>query len=189
VGSEPVAGGVDGWFEYWDDTVEGDPYSDAERVFLAALRARAASRNWPCDAADTFSYHDDELGGRPLRIGVWLDDPASWNAMVAFGLVFDGKRIVGDRIDFAEPFDFWPLKAAAMEFSGPLESLVERAGEWFEWLLDWPIERREWFDRRGDLVYCEYVLANIKETLTGYNARRPIRRPHRVVLVRGTRDR
>ena len=136
MGSEPVAGGVDGWFEYWDDTVEGDPYSDAERGFLAALRARAASRNWPCDPADTFCYHDDELGGRPLRIGVWLGDPASRNAMVAFGLVFDGKRIVGDRIDFAEPFDFWPLKAAAMEFSGPLESLVERAGEWLEWLLD-----------------------------------------------------
>jgi hypothetical protein len=190
VGSEPVAGGADDWFAYWDDGFEGDPYSESEHAFLAALRARAVSSNWPCHPARTFSYHD-EPGSRPLKVVVSLDDPVSHTALFRFGIVFDGKRIVGDRIDYLEPFDFDPLAAAAMEFSGPLESLEERAGAWFESLLSWPIERREWFDRHGDLVYREWVLSNIGEKLM-IAAPRPrplLRRPNRVTLVRGVRGR
>jgi hypothetical protein len=189
VGAEPAAGGTDLWFDYYDDTVVGDPCSEAEHAFLAALRARAVSHRWPCDPADTFSNHDDELGERALKVGVWLSDPVQRTALAAFGLVFYGDRIVGDRIDYVEPFAFEGLREAAMESAGSLESLAERAGEWFERLLAWPIERREWFDGRGELVYHEWVLSNLEEKLVVNASWPPARRPDRVVLVRGTRDR
>jgi len=99
------------------------------------------------------------------------------------------ERIVGDRIDYAEPFAFEGLREAVMEAAGPLESLVERAGEWFERLLTWPIERRGWFAGNGQLVYHEWVLSDIEEKLVVNASWPPQRRPDRVVLVRGDRDR
>lgn len=189
VSSEQVANGVDRWFECWDEVIGDDQYSEDERAFLAALRSRAISRNWRCDPGDTFSYNLREIGEHGLEVGVSLDDPVSHTGLFAFGLVFDDGRIVGNRIDPMEPFGFEPLKAAAMEFVGPLPSLVERAGEWCEMLLDWPIERREWFDRRGDVIYREWVLSDLGEQLT-IAAPRPkplLRRPNRIELVRGVR--
>jgi hypothetical protein len=76
-----------------------------------------------------------------------------------------------------------------MEAAGPPQSLVERAGEWFERLLAWPIERREWFGRNGELVYHEWVLSDIEVKLVVDASWPPERRPDRVVLVRGNRDR
>lgn len=189
MGAEPAAAGTDLWFEYYDDTVVDDPCSEADHAFLAGLRARAVSHRWPCDPADTFSIHDDELGERALKVGVWLSDPVQRTALVAFGLVFYRDRIVGDRIDYVEPFAFEGLREAATEAAGPPGSLVERAGEWFERLLTWPIERREWFGGNGELVYHEWVLSDIEEKLVVNASWPPARRPDRVVLVRGTRDR
>jgi hypothetical protein len=186
VDSEPVAGGAEAWFEYWDDGFDGDPLDEDEHAFLAGLRARATA-GWPCDPEDTFSYHDLRVA-RVLKICVGRNDPVSHTALIKFGIVFDGKRIVGNRVDFAEPFDVWPLEAAAMTFSGSLESLVQRAGEWFEWLLTWPIERREWFDWKGQPAHCEWILSNIDFRLVGHSPYR-MRRPGRVTLIHGVRDR
>jgi len=188
VSSEPAAGGPQQWFEYYDDTVVGDPCSEADHAFLAGLRARAVARAWPCEAWDTFCDHDDELGKRALKVGVWLDDPVRLKPLVAFGLVFDGDRIVGDRIDREVPWSFQGLAEAQLEFSGPVDSLVERAGEWFESLLTWPIEYREWVDLNSDMFYHEWVLANVGETLLVNASRMPARRPDRVELIRGIRD-
>jgi len=80
VSSEPAAGGPQQWFEYYDDTVVGDPCSEADHAFLAGLRARAVARAWPCEAWDTFCDHDDELGKRALKVGVWLDDPRDFQS-------------------------------------------------------------------------------------------------------------
>jgi diaminopimelate decarboxylase len=59
-------------FEDWEDAVEDEPWGEAERTFLAGLRARAATGSWPCDPTDTFSYH----GEGSLLVGVHLDAPA-----------------------------------------------------------------------------------------------------------------
>ena len=172
------------WFEYWDDSLEEEPLSEAERVFLTGLRARAAAGTWPCDPADTLSYHH---GAGRLLAGVHLDDPVSHHALLSFGVVFDGTQIMGNRIDFAEPFHFRASDHAAMQHRGSPASLVNEAAEWFEWLMSWPIERREWLDRGGEVVYCEWILANTKEILGAYGRWRPVRRPNRVTVVRGHR--
>jgi hypothetical protein len=137
--SEPVDGVAHpGWFEFYDDTIEVDPSSAADRAFLAGLRARAVSHAWPCDPADTFAYHAIDDDQHLLRLGAWLH---KW---LTCGLEFDGTRIVGGDVYHGIPFDREGRHTdVAMEHSGSVEFLVERAGEWFEWLLSWPIERRE----------------------------------------------
>ena len=71
------------------------------------------------------------------------------------GLEFDGTRIAGGDVYHGIPFDREGLRIdAAMEHSGSVEFLVERAGEWFEWLLSWPIERREWVEN-GELARAD----------------------------------
>jgi hypothetical protein len=140
MGSGPVDGvAAPGWFEFYDDTIEVDPSSVADRAFLAGLRARAVSHAWPCEPDDTWTYHAIDDDQHLLRVGVWLD------VWLTCGLEFDGTRIVGGDVYREIPFDLERLRPdAAMEHSGSVEFLVERAGEWFEWLLSRPIERREW---------------------------------------------
>jgi hypothetical protein len=73
MGSGPVDGVADpGWFEFYDDTIEVDPSSVADRAFLAGLRARAVSHAWPCDPDDTWTYHAIDDDQHLLRVGVWL---------------------------------------------------------------------------------------------------------------------
>jgi hypothetical protein len=176
------------WFQDYDELVEGDPYSVADNAFLAVLRARAATRAWPCPPRHTFASHDDELGQPALRVGVYLDDPAAGSQLlIAFGAVFDGQRVIGGRIDYLEPFYFERRCEPALEFSGSIEALAQRAGEWFEWLLTLPIERRDWFNA-GELAYREWVFPHTGETLhmLGPGGGRPVRPPDQVVLVHGT---
>lgn len=50
MGSEPVDAAADpGWFEFIDDTIEVHPSTEADRAFLAGLRARAAAKAWDCE--------------------------------------------------------------------------------------------------------------------------------------------
>lgn len=168
-----------GWFEFYDDTVEVDPSSAADRAFLAGLRARAVSHVWPCDPDETFAYHAIDDDQHLLRVGVWL------HVWLTCGLEFDGTRIAGGDVYHGIPFDREGLRSdAAMEHSGSVEFLVERAGEWFEWLLSWPIERREWVEN-VELVYQESVLSRIGRRLTGQMKPQPARPPDRITLVRG----
>jgi hypothetical protein len=188
VGSEPVGGVADpGWFEFYDETITVDPSSEADRAFLAGLRARTVSHAWPIDSYDTFAYHaiDDEQ--HVLRVGVWLDDPETRWALLTWVLEFDGTRIVGGEARHDIPFDLQRRADATIERSGSVEFLLERAGEWFERVLSWPIERREWFGN-GELLYREWVLASTERRLTGQLKPRPVRAPDRVTLVRGVRE-
>jgi hypothetical protein len=183
MGSGPVDRVADpGWFEFYDDTIEVDPSSVAGRAFLAGLRARAVSHAWPCDPYDTWTYHAIDDDQHLLRVGVWL------HVWLTCGLEFDGTRIVGGDVYSEIPFDLEGLHPdAAMEHSGSVEFLMERAVEWFEWLLSWPIERREWFEN-GELVFKESVLASTERKLTAQTRPQPARPPDRVTLVRGVRE-
>src|SRR5207253_11123692 len=119
VGSEPVDGVADpGWFKFYDDTIEVDPSSEADRVFLAGLRARAVSHAWPIEPYDTFAYDAIDDHQPLLRVGVWLDDNENRRALLTYGVEFDGKRIVGDESYHEIPFDLAGPTEAAMEHSG-----------------------------------------------------------------------
>lgn len=181
---EPVDGAPDPeWFEFYDDTIAVDPSSAADRAFLAGLRARAVSQGWPCEPYDTWTYH--AIGHQHLlRVGVWLDDDENQRSLLTYGVEFDGARIVGGECYHEIPFD--RKGAAELEFSGSVEFLVARAAEWFEWLLSWPIELREWFDN-GDQVYREWVVASTERKLTAQMRPQPNRPPDRITLVRGVR--
>ncbi|TVT26500.1 hypothetical protein FNH05_31360 [Amycolatopsis rhizosphaerae] len=182
-------GSVDGfveqdWFEFYEETVEVYPTSEPGHSFLAGLRARAVARAWPIAADDTFAYQpvDDE---RLLRAGVWLDDPETQNAVLTAVVEFDGTQIVGGLAWHEAPFDF-PVAEAEVVYSGTVEVLVDRAGEWFESVLSRPIERREWFDN-GIQVAREWVLADTERPLVISGRLRLARPPDRVTLVRGVR--
>lgn len=168
------------WFERYDDDSEV-PFSAAGVAFLAGLRARAVARRWPCHPGETASLLEYRNG--LLEVLLFLSDEETRRGLITFGLIFDGQRIVGDRVH-DQVFDFEEPSEAAIEFSGSLDSLVERAGEWFEWLLTWPIERREWF-KRGKLLYHEWVVAHTNKKLWVNASRPPKGEPDRVVLVRG----
>ena len=177
------------WFDLDGDN--GLPSSEADVTFLAALRARAVSHRWPYDWVDTYANHTYLNGDYVLTAGMLLCDAEKSRGLITFALFFDGKRIIGDQVhdqihDFM--YDIRGPTEAAMEFSGTLEALVARAVEWFEWLLTWPIERREWFED-GTLVYREWVLSRTNRKLWVNASYPPPRPPDRVVLVCGTRDR
>jgi hypothetical protein len=174
-----------GWFEFYDDTIEADPGSAADRAFLAGLRARAVSYAWPCEPYDTWTYHAIGDDRHLLRVGVWLDDDENRRSLLTYGVEFDGTRIVGGESYHEIPFDL--EGATELEFSGSVEFLVARAAEWFEWLLSWPIELREWFDN-GEQVYREWVVASTERKLTAQMRPRPNRPPDRITLVRGVRE-
>jgi hypothetical protein len=185
MGSGPVDGVADpGWFEFYDDTIEVDPSSVADRAFLAGLRARAVSHAWACEPSDTWAYHAIDDDQHLLRVGVWL---YTW---LTCGVEFDGTSIVGDECYHEIPFDLTGPTETAVEYPGPVEYsgsvefLVERAGEWFESLLSWPIELRAWSEN-GGLVYQEWVLAGIERKLKAQMGPRPAHPPDRVALLRG----
>lgn len=181
MGSESADGVADqGWFEFYDDTIEADPSTDADRLFLAGLRARAVSHAWPCDPDDSWAYHAIEGDQHLLRVGVRL---ATW---LTCGVEFDGRHIVGGETYNEVPFDFEGPTDAAMEFTGSVESLVERAAEWFEWLVSWPIELRQWFEN-GTNVSGHWVLADTEQRPLTNASRFPARPADRVTLVRGVR--
>lgn len=186
MGSEPVDGAADsGWFEFYDDTIEFHPSSAADSAFLAGLRARAASHAWACEPSDTWTYHAVDGDRHLLRVGVWLDDDENRRALLTYGVEFDGTRIVGGESYHDIPFDL--EGPTELEFSGSVEFLVERAAEWFEWLLSWPIELREWFDN-GEQVYREWAVASTERKLTAQMRPKPNRPPDRITLVRGVRQ-
>jgi hypothetical protein len=177
-----------GWFEFYDDTIEVDPSTEADRAFLAGLRARAVANAWPCEPDDTWAYHAIDDDQHLLRVGVWLQ---TW---LTCGVEFDGMRIVGGETYHEIPFDFEGPTDAAMEFTGSVEFLVERAGEWFEWLVSWPIELRMWFEN-GTIVSERWVLSPTERKLTGQRTfpspgphPHPDRPPDQVTLVRGVRE-
>ncbi|TVT54097.1 hypothetical protein FNH05_10905 [Amycolatopsis rhizosphaerae] len=184
MGAGPGDGILDqGWFGFYDDTVEVDPSSEADRVLLAGLRARAASRAWPCDPSDTWAYHALEDGRHLLRVGVRLD---TW---LSYGVEFDGTRIVGDECHHEIPFDLTgPMEMSVeypgpVEYAGPVEFLVERAAAWLEPLVSRPIELRMWCED-GEVRHQEWVLAGLERKLKGRPGRRPDRPPDQVTVLR-----
>jgi hypothetical protein len=188
VGSVPVDAAADpGWFEFIDDTIEVHPSTEADRPFLAGLRARAVAKAWDCEPNDTWAYHETDDDQHLLRVGVRL---ATW---LTCAVEFDGTSIVGGETYHDIPFDFeGPNDAetptdAETEFTGSVEFLVEQAGKWFEWLLSWPIEHRLWFEH-GTVVSGKWVLSPVERKLTGQRTPHPDRPPDQVYLLRGVRE-
>jgi hypothetical protein len=169
------------WFDLDGD---GGQLSRAEDVrLLTSLTARAVARKWACDSEETFAFHAHENGEYILKVGVGLVDYELSRGLVTFALVFDGKRIYGDQVH-DQTREFMKRTEAAIDFSGPLNQLVERAAEWFEWLLTWSIERREWYE--GDRqIYREWVLSRTGRKLWINASQPPAGPPSRIVQVRG----
>lgn len=172
------------WFEFYDESIQVDPSNDADCAFLAGLRARAVSHRWSCDPDVTFAYHELDGDQHLLRVGVWLHDWEMRCGLLTFVAEFDGSRVLGDEGYSEIPFDLLGPSEVTMEFAGSLAALVEQVGEWFEWLLTWPIERREWF-KNGELVHREWVLPDTGRRLAAHGRSKPCRRPDVVTLVRG----
>lgn len=187
MGSEPADDVEEqGWFEFYDDTITVDPSSAADRVFLAGLRARAVSHTWSCDPGDTWAYHELDDGQHLLRVGMWLDDDDDEHraGLYTCGVEFNGTRVIGGDAYHDIPFDLDAHSAGSIEFSGTVEALVDRAAEWFEWMLSRPIERRDWLES-GQLVCRRWVMADTGQGLVGQYLVKPHRRPDVVTLVRG----
>ncbi|QRP42805.1 hypothetical protein [Amycolatopsis sp. FDAARGOS 1241] len=188
MGSEPVDGGVDpGWFEFYDDTITIDPSTPADRDFLSGLRAGAVSHRWPCEPYDTWAYHAIDDDQHLLRVGVWVDDDEKQRRLLTCGVEFDGTHIVGGECYHDIPFDFEGAPEKEIVYSGPVQILVQRAGEYFERVLSRPIELREWFEN-GEEVYREWALAHTERALTAQLKPKPDRPADRVTLVRGVRE-
>ena len=188
MGSEPVDAAADpGWFEFVDDTIEVDPSTEADRAFLAWLRARAVVRAWDCEPDDTWAYHETDDGQHLLRVGVRL---GTW---LTYGVEFDGTSIAAGATYDGIPFDFEGPTDAEMEFTGSVEFLAERAGEWFEWMVSWPIEHRSWREN-GTVVSGNWVLSPVERKLPGQKTPHPRlaskldRPPDEVYLLRGVRE-
>jgi hypothetical protein len=144
----PATAGVDDdaadWFE--SDGVDDDLFTDADRQFLAALRERAIADGWPCEPDDTFVFHVDNRGRSELHVILTIGDAQWTRRLFTYGLVFDGSHVIGDRVH-DQTYDFEGATEAAMEFSGPLAFLVDRAAEWFASILERRSPRK---DSSGD---------------------------------------
>lgn len=172
---------VIGWFELNDDGE--DRCSEVDQRFLILLRDRAVADEWSCDPEDTMAFHIHNGDRGNLEVVMSLDDNDLPCHLFAFGIVFDGSRIVGDRVD-GQTYRFHEPTSKAIEFTGTPEYLAERAVEWFESILSWPIVRNEWimYDR---VIYREWAPARSGTAFLGTSNKRPGGPPDRIVHVRG----
>src|SRR5262249_32873806 len=131
------------WFDLDGD--HGLPSSAADVAFLQALRERAMTHEWDCDSEETFGFHTRNADGRILMVGLTFTDYELSKGLITFSLTFDGHRVFGDQAH-DQTYEFRDRTEAAFTFSGPEDQLIERSAEWFEELLTWPIERREWYE-------------------------------------------
>lgn len=171
------------WFD-----LDGDhdlPSTAADVAFLQALRGRATTHDWDCDSEETFGFHTREAGGLKLHVGLTFTDYELSKGLMTFVLTVDGHRVFGDQVS-DQTYEFRDRTEAAVEFSGPQEQLAERAAEWFEDLLSWPIERREWYE--GDRqIYREWMLSRTGRRLWVNGPQPPGTPPDKVVHVRERR--
>lgn len=174
-----------GWFDLPDEELD----SEADRIFLAALRARAESRGWACDPDDTQAFQFRNLDHDELKLVLTLGDFEQNEILFSYGLVFDGSRIFGDLVH-DQTFDFELGTIAHVEAAGTPESLAERAAEWFEAIVGWRVLRREWlqYDR---VIYQEWEVRRKWQALSedrvlahSTHRARPVAPPDRVVEVR-----
>ncbi len=171
------------WFDLDGD--RGLPSSAADVAFLRALRERAMTREWDCDSEETFGFHAPHGDGLILVVGLSFTDYETSKALMTFALTFNGNRVFGDRVH-DQTYEFTGRTEAAFEYSGPGEQLADRAAEWFEELLTWPIERREWYE--GDRqVYREWMLSRTGRKLWVNGPQSPDAAPDKVFHVRGAR--
>lgn len=170
------------WYEL-DDAAAAQLNTEADKVFLHALRERAHSSRWQCDPDDTQARHVREQAQGRLRLLLTVCDDESSRLLMTFGLLFDGARIVGDEVH-SRTHEFMAGTAAQLEAAGGPADLAERAADWFESLLDWPIERHVW----GALErpqFEEWVLPPSR-SLSRTRGGRPATPPDKIVQVRGS---
>lgn len=182
------------WYDLDEDTAAA-LCGNADKEFLDALRHRARAANWSCDPDDTQARHFRERGHTALRVLLILGDEESSQHLLTFGLVFDGSRIVADEVH-EQAYDFLTRTPARLEAAGRPADLAQAAAEWFETLLDWPIERREW-GTLGRPYYQEWVLFpsatppqgaaryDDERCLSSTRGSRPTGTPDKVSRVRG----
>ncbi|MEV8558226.1 hypothetical protein AB0478_17585 [Streptomyces sp. NPDC051917] len=141
----------------WFEEDEEDDLSHAQRVFLAALRARAGA--WLCHSEDTQLVEPED--GCPHWRAV-LDVPAQIENLylITVGVCFDGTRILGgelhDQSFYPHPID--QSGVDVIDAVGTPEGLAQVAADWFERILARPVERREW-ESNGNTA-SEYVFSD-----------------------------
>lgn len=171
------------WFE--EDEVNN--LSQAERVFLAHLRARAGT--WPCEPHDTQLVAP--VDGRPQWRAV-LDVCAEMDrgclGLITVGVCFEGTVIRGSELH-NQSFHTYPAtrsRVEVIEATGSPAALADAAADWFERILARPMERREWWSPEG-LTY-DYVFSDTGTGLVRGGAASPstlLRPPDRVLRARG----
>jgi hypothetical protein len=177
------------WFEI-DDFDEGRS-TERDRRFLDLLRERAVADAWRCAPEETFAFITLFDGIHELMVGVTLGDSAARQHLLAFGVAFDGSRIIGDRVH-DQTHDFERATPARFHDEGPVQHLAAVTARWFASILTMPIEHRRWYSF-GQLIYEEWVIASTGEVVIHTARRRPGRDnrpgvpPDRVTLVSGIR--
>ncbi|MEV0351609.1 hypothetical protein AB0H88_38055 [Nonomuraea sp. NPDC050680] len=140
-----------GWFEA-ARSLEGE-----HLVFAETLRARAA--HWT-------EHHDTWLGtwngdGR-LVAGLDIDDEGANRTLLSVGVHLRGNTLQADELH--NQLSILPEipTSLAMTTTGPIEVIANRAADWFESVLQRPVDRWEWTNR-GQVYAYEYVFADTAE--------------------------
>ncbi|MFC3893183.1 hypothetical protein ACFOWZ_17045 [Lentzea rhizosphaerae] len=140
------------WFELEDP----EDFTESERAFAAALRARATS--WSAEKASSDLVPSED---GPLIAAVSLSDDVLFEE---FGVHFHGDRLVGDRFVCG-----WDLPEQPSEYGltaeGTIDELAAASAAWFEKLLSKPVVLYVWL--HDNYAYAaRYAYADTNETLS-----------------------
>lgn len=176
------------WFEL-DDFDEGRS-TEADQMFLDLLRERAVADGWRCAPEESFADITLFDGIHELRVVLSLGDDRARQHLMAFGVAFDGSRVIGDRVH-DQTHDFEEATPARFQDEGSVAYLAAVTARWFESILDWPVEHRVWYSF-DQVFYEEWVIVTTGEVIIRRPGGRPGRDnrpsvpPRRVTHVRGT---
>ncbi|MEV1239425.1 hypothetical protein ACIBO2_20335 [Nonomuraea sp. NPDC050022] len=143
-----------GWFE------AGRSLQGEHLVFAETLRARAA--RWT-ERHDTWlaPWDSDDR----LVAGLHIDDDCANQTLLCVGVHLLGNTLQADELhNQLSTLPEIPT-SLAMTTTGPIKVMANRAADWFESVLQRPVDRWEWTNR-GQVYAYAYVFADTTEGLS-----------------------
>jgi hypothetical protein len=129
-------------------------------LFAETLRARAA--HWTEHHDTWLAFWDSD--GR-LVAGLDIDDDSANQTLLCVGVHLLGNTLQADELH--NQLSTLPERptSLAMTTTGPIEVMANRAADWFESVLQRPVDRWEW-THRGQVYAYAYVFADTTEGLS-----------------------
>ncbi|MFJ8164879.1 hypothetical protein ACIRBY_28690 [Streptomyces sp. NPDC096136] len=134
---------VNGWFEVEDPEEYGEEpwdFDEAERAFLAAVRARAADWRVPWAPSQVGRPED----GSSFLLHIGLLDEQHRLVLGEWAVHFHGTHVLAGKVRDQLLSLHGPPQPGSFRASGTVEELAERCAGWFEGLLGRPVVRVEW---------------------------------------------